>query len=349
MKALILCTALLITGLIYGQTGQEINELLMEDNVRQATDLAKKWVKAEEQSAEACYWLGASLYRFYSSSELNPQKEVNSIIDAGIAFEKAKYLDVSCAEQADNSKMLNAYASKTFNLGVLSYQKSDVEMAFTYFKMTSEAQDWMGKVDEDALFYGGLCATEIGNTDMAKSYFQKVLNLNPQNTQAIKKLASTHIKLAELEDAKALLKTSLVNNPNDADLWYELMNVTSQLNQPEEALEAALTLSHLESGNAENLAFLGSLYDKLGEKEKAMNTYSNCLELDDSHPMANYNLGVLHYNDAVTLQGVANTPEKKKELAKSLNEAEKFLVKAKESGQTKGDVDMLLKNLDQMK
>ena len=87
---------------------------------------------------------------------------------------------------------------------------------------------------------------------------------------AVKELCKSYTNLNELDQAKNLLKTSLVQTPNEANLWFELMNVTASMNQPEESLEAAKTLSHLEANNPENLAYLAGLYDKTGDQEKAI-------------------------------------------------------------------------------
>jgi len=249
MKIILSAILLSMCSLLAAQDFTVIKELLNEDKIKTAQESAKKLLNDFPESAEAHYWLGACMYRIYASSVFNPNKEVNSIIDAGIAFEKAEYLDNQCAKKADNYLILKAYSSKVFNLGVLSYQKKEIDMAFTYFKMSTNASEWIGVSDKESLYYAGHCANQMEDYKTAKKFLEKSVVEEPSNTMAVKELCKSYTNLNELDQAKNLLKTSLVQTPNEANLWYELMNVTANMTQPEESLEAAKTLSHLEANN----------------------------------------------------------------------------------------------------
>ena len=349
MKTILSVMIMAISLSLNGQDFNVIKELLNQDKVFEASDIAQQIVQRNPDLAAAHYWLGASMYRSYVSSDLNPNKEIKSIIDAGIAFEKAEYLDPSCSKKADHGQALKAYGGKAFNLGVLSYQKKEMDIAFTFFKMSNQVSEWTGKPDSESMYYAGHCANKLGDHKSAKDFLGKLVSKEPSNEKAVKELAQAHLNLEELDEMKSLLQSSLVHNPNSSDLWYEFMNVTSMLNLPEESLEAAQTLSHLESGNTENLAFLASLYDKTGEKEKAITTYTNCLSIDGDHQKANYNLGVLYYNEAVTVSNIATTDAQKNDVKENLIKAEKYLTQAQNLDSQNVELEMLLSNIQNMK
>ncbi|MEJ6795638.1 MAG: hypothetical protein QNK63_02910 [Flavobacteriales bacterium] len=349
MKIILSAIMVSIFGSVFGQDFTVIKELLNEGKLKAAKESTQQLLIAFPESAEAHYWLGTCMYRFYSSNEFNPNKDLKSIIDAGIAFEKAEYLDSQCAKKADDFSVLKGYSGKTFNLGVLSYQKKELDMAFTYFKMATNASDWMGALNKESLYYTGHCANKIEDYRTAKNFLEKLVSVDPTNTKAVKELLKSYRNLNELNQAKILLKSSLVQTPNEASLWYELIDLSAEMNEPEESLKAARTLSHLDATNPENLAYLAGFYNETGDKDKAMSTYTDCLSHNASHKEANHNLGVLYYNDALKLHGVASSLAEISSLEEVLINAELYLNKAKDLDLGNIEIDMLINNIQKMK
>lgn len=345
MKQLLLATLIFSTSFLHSQDFSLIEEQIFENDLKEAKTSLQKIIKEDQLNAEAHYWLGAVLHRAYCNSVAGDSKDDKIIVDAGISFEKAKFLDPSCLIKADEGKQLSSYSGKVFNLGVTHFQSNNVEMAFTFFKMSVEATDWLGEIDEEALFYTGLCANKLDDASTAKEYLEQALAKDPSSVEVVKELLKAKISLGELAEGKELLKSSLTHHPDEESLWKELVLLGVKMEDNEEALAAAQTLSHLDSGNPQNLAFLASLYDQSGNTEKAINSYSECLNVDPNHPKVSYNLGVLLYNDAISVLNMAPSEEDKNKAIKKLVVAKSHLENAQKLDPNNMDISTILKNI----
>jgi len=284
---------------IYAQDFTQVKDLIQQGDFDDAIKAAKSLVKDAPESAEAHYWMGMSLFSSYCNAENFKNHDTKSLIDAGISLDKAQFLDANVLNKISDLNLLKTFNSKTYNLGVTSYQDGDMELAYTYFNMSARTSDWMGKLDQDALYFTGHCALKLNNTQGAVKYLSQAHAMAPENIKVIKELAKAKEANGDLESCVALLNKGLVFHPENEDLWYMLMSANATLGNNEDALAAAQTLSHMDSVNDQNLAFLGSMYDRTGDIEKAKKTYMKCLEINPDHEKANFNLGVLYFNEIV--------------------------------------------------
>ncbi len=348
MNRILIFSLLAITFQAKAQDFSMVKELLIEEEIVQAKSEVQKLLSEHPENAEAYYWFGSTLAREYASKELNPNGDVKLVIDAGISFEKAKFLDAGCLQKTDGGRQLKAYSSKVYNLAINAYKNSDVEMAFTYFKMVAMSNEWVGVNDSETLYYAGHCANKLNDSNTAKLFLEKALVLQPENVKVSKELIKAKISLNELEDAKGAIKNSLTYHPTDQGLWQELMMLSLDMKDHEEALSAAQTLSHLDSGNVSTKAFLASLYDKSGKKEKAISTYVECVTMDPEHAMATYNLGILLYNEAIVVLQMNPTPEQKENAITNLEKAANYLKQSRKLNPTNTDIQEILENIDKM-
>lgn len=325
-----------------------VEELLLEEQLSAAKSEIQKILKDYPENASAYYWLGSVLAREYAEKDLNPEKDIKLMIDAGVSFEKAKFLNHACLQETDQGKQLKSFSSKVYNLGINSYQSGNIEMAFTHFKMVVMANEWVGKNDHEALYYTGHCANKLNSASSAKAYLEKAIVLKPEDLKVVRELIKAKMELGENDEARVLAKSALTYHPTDQSLWQDLMSISMKLQDDEEALSAAQTLSHLDSGNATTKAFLASLYDRTGNKEKAINTYLECVALDSEHAMANYNLGVLLYNEAITTLQMAPSPEAKAEATNKLQTAKFHLEQAYKLDPSNEEAKKILKNIEKM-
>ncbi|MFK7756265.1 MAG: tetratricopeptide repeat protein [Flavobacteriales bacterium] len=347
-RLLIFFFAVTVTS-INAQDLSMVKELLMEEEIAKAKTEVQSILSEYPESAAAYYWLGSTLAREYSSAQLNPSRDVKPMIDAGISFEKAKFLNQNCLVETDGGRRLKSFSSKVYNLAINAYKDSNVEMAFTYFKMVAMSNDWVNVIDTETLYYTGHCANKLEDSNTAKMYLEKALANKPEDVKIAKELVKANIKLGEQNEAKAVIKNSLTYNPTEQDLWQELMMLSLDMADNEEALSAAQTLSHLDSGNISTKAFLASLYDKNGKKEKAISTYVECVTMDPEHTMATYNLGVLLYNQSVKVLQMSPTPEQKLEANKTLEMSSDYLKQAQKLDPSNSDIKKILSNIDKMK
>ncbi len=333
----------------YSQDFSLVKEQLIENDIDGATKTVQKLLKEVPESGEAHYWLGACLYKTYGDDRLNSSKDKKPIIDAGVSFEKARFLDESCVQKADGANYLKSYSGVIYNIGVTSYQEGDMQMAFTFFRMSVEASDWLRRKDSESLFYAGHCANKLNDSEAAKDYLSLLVSNEPDHIGGVRELLKAHVALSELNEGKAVLKNALIHHPEEKILWRELMVLGIKMDAPEEALSAAQTLSHLDSENPENLAYLASLYDRTGDTQKAISSYVECLTINPDHPKALHNIGVLYYNDAVSILNISPSEEQKEQANVNLKKAMEFLQKAKRMDPANEDIALLIENIEKIR
>jgi len=282
MNKLLTVALSFITLISSAQDFDLVQELLLEGETLKAKSKIQNIIEDHPENAEAFYWLGSALSQEVSSKELNPQGDIKLMVDAGVSFEKAKFLNFGCLKSTDNGRALKVYSSKTYNLGISSYKKGNIEMALTHFKMVVMSNEWLQKEDVDALYYTGHCANKLNNPEVAKTYLEKAMAVHPENMKIARELVKAKIDLNELADASSVIKKSLAHNPTDKSLWQDLVAVSLKAENHEEALSASQTLSHLDSSNSANMAILASMYDKVGKKEKALDTYMECVIIEQN-------------------------------------------------------------------
>ena len=83
-----------------------------------------------------------------------------------------------------------------------------------------------------------------------------------------------------------------------------------------------------ESNNPSIYFAKGTLYEKMGEKEKAMEAYKESLKVDPEFFNSWFNIGALYFNNAVELYDIANTKEDLEEYNKAKAAADAELRKA---------------------
>ena len=101
--------------------------------------------------------------------------------------------------------------------------------------------------------------TKQGKDDLAKKYYQKVIELDPDNVAALINWAKA-AKPPEFQQAKAYLSHAL----------------------------------EIDKNSVEALINLGVIYDDEGNRDEALKCYTNALELDPSRPEIWHNRGLLY-------------------------------------------------------
>ncbi len=83
----------------------------------------------------------------------------------------------------------------------------------------------------------GLEAGKEGDYDKAIEYFEKAVEINPQNFSALGNLGVAHFHKGEYTKAITLYKNALIIKPNYVTAMYNLASVNSKINHKDEALK----------------------------------------------------------------------------------------------------------------
>jgi len=151
--------------------------------------------------------------------------------------------------------------------------------------------------------------SRLGQYEKALPYFEKVLEIDSENTDALKAKSFILLLRGEFEEASSILDKVLELNPNDPQAFKLKIMVLGNID-PQEAGKYALKLSEL-NANIQSLVLKGQEHYKRSELEDALAYFNNALEIEPDHVEA-------LNGKAVTLNDLGNVEESLQILAKAI-------------------------------
>jgi len=112
----------------------------------------------------------------------------------------------------------------------------------------------------------------------AKKYAKKLIKENPKYIDGYLLLSNIYLKLRKTKDAKLTLEEAYYKFPENMKLVNSLAYIYEKTGNPYAALELYEALS--EKGNLEATIKAAKLYERLGEKDKALEYYRKALSVD---------------------------------------------------------------------
>jgi Tfp pilus assembly protein PilF len=125
----------------------------------------------------------------------------------------------------------------------------------------------------------------------AKEAYQKVLQFDPNNFEAVKNLGAIASALGDPKQAQVYLERAYKMNPLDADLCNNLGALLSMEGKPDEAIKYYEMAVKLDTVHALLYANLGMEYLKTGEIGKARSTLFRAARLDTINPIIPFSIG----------------------------------------------------------
>ncbi len=114
----------------------------------------------------------------------------------------------------------------------------------------------------------------------AKSAFEKVIKLNPNNLDAQTAMAAIIVQIdQDVMKGVGILKDVVAKDSNNIQAIFTLGMLSIQSGQFEKAEERFVKLTTLQPFNPEYYFYLGEVYAKIGETQKAIKTYETCKTL----------------------------------------------------------------------
>ncbi len=250
------------------------------------------------------------------------------------AFKKAIELDPESAEKISSS--IDKIKSVAEREAAMDFRRRDYEEAMANFELIynvvnlkPEAERY---VDTASIYNAGLAASNAKKYDKAIEYFSVAKKYNYGGSDLYILMKDAYIKLGDTTKILPLLKDGFQQNPDSKDLIVELTNYYLNTGQEKEALEYIKLAKEKDPNNVSYYDVEGSLYDKMGEIDKAIVAYEAAIDMDPERFIAYYNLGVIHWNFAVsyidTANSQPNTTKGQKDYEKYLDLATKELEKA---------------------
>lgn len=201
----------------------------------------------------------------FSLGELN---EAKGLITDAIKF----YLAAadSLSKEGKKEKILEIYGR------ILSLSPSNIPLR----SKVADVYVRDGLLNEASKQYLQIAALllEKGEVDKSIIYYQKVLDLEPVNKQALLGLCELYERIGNLNKSIDYIKEAVNLFPDDTDILLRAVELHIVNNLYDEAVEYLQKILEKEPANIKARRLLGDVYNKKGEKEKAWNEYLPVLD-----------------------------------------------------------------------
>ena len=132
----------------------------------------------------------------------------------------------------------------------------------------------------------------------ARTAFQKVLNLSPNNPAALINLGIVEQRLGNFSETERLLRRSVQASPTSGAGWLLLGVATLEQGKVEAAFAHFAQAAFLDPKNPQTHLYLAVTLARKGWKSAAEDEFRRALEFDDRIADAHYNLAVLYLQHA---------------------------------------------------
>ena len=286
------------------------------DKAKEAIDEA---VQNEKTIGEAKAWFyrGNIYLDIANSTDSNFKKlDPDPLQKAFESYQQAMKLDEKQTYKEDIDKYLPAVAESYYNWGVVNYNMSNYKEAAKKFEKAYEVNKSIGKIDTTAIYNAAVSANIAGEDQMAKADYLKVMDLKYSKPDIYSSLSEIYKKEGDTAQALETIQQGRVLFPEDFNLLIAETNIYLTTNQKEKAQADLERAIDIDKTNPTIFFAVGTIYDQLGDFDKAKRAYTSALELKPDYFDANYNLGALYVNKAAEIQTKANDLP--------LNETEKY-------------------------
>jgi len=345
MKKLFLTGVILMfTVIVFGQSNKVVSAYNYQKYGK--LDLAKEAIDEAAQnektvmSAKTWFYRGNIYYDIAMSIDSNYRKlDPDPLKVSFDSYMKAKEYDTKGEYTADIDKYTQAIAEGYYNLGVMAYNEKDYKNSALNFEKAYITNKNFGRIDTTALYNAAVAASIGKENELAKQYYQQVIQLNYQKPDVYSSLADIYKEEGDTAMAVKVVEKGREIFPNDFNLLVSEINISLATNDKAKAKQDLELAMQMDKTNPSIFFAVGTIYDQMGNVEQAVDAYQKAIALNPEYFEANYNLGALYVNQAADILDKANDLpldavaeyDKQKALAdEMLNKAVPYLEKSLE-------------------
>ncbi|MBN2274847.1 MAG: tetratricopeptide repeat protein [Bacteroidales bacterium] len=245
----------------------------------------------------------------FKNGTLDSWKETNKIYEnplpeARKSFEEAIRLDTDGKEEKDIKEQLAVLKLAYETEAVFAYNLKDYKEAYNNFSQILEINKlpvFENIQDTIILYNTGRAAYEMKDYNEAIRLFKATKDLGYEESFLHIFLKNSYFAIGDTLAGVQELTEGFKKYPEDESILIELINYYLVTQQSEKALDFLGIARKDDPSNVSYIFAEGTIHDKMGDFEKAKKLYQECLEVDPEFYNAAYNLGVLHYNEAVKM------------------------------------------------
>lgn len=223
----------------------------------------------------------------------------NALEVAAESYQKAIQFDEKGKEFAEpaKKKLANLFGL-AFNDGVKKYNAKDYPAAVKAYQLASK----LNPQDTSAVLYSAYAFEAAQNPASAEEQYRKVLGMGHKSQQIYGRILLLEQQQNKPDEQQlATVREAMVAYPNSMQLMLLEIDLMLKLKKEQEAIDKIQAALVKDPKNSNLYAVLGSLYDKTGKADLAVQTYAKAVEADPTNFDAQFNLGVYQFNKGAEL------------------------------------------------
>jgi len=255
----------------------------------------------------------------------------NPLPEAFEAYKKVLELDDQGKYDSRIKDNLERLKRQFEEKAVMGFNKKDYDMsvkAFENIVKISDTRVYEEQIDTIIIYNAALAARNAGDHEKAIEYFKKAIDLGYGGSDAYYLLKTEYITVNDSNAAIKTLEEGYKNYPDTTLLLIEIVNYYLTSGDSEKGLQYLELAQQQEANNPDIYFAQGTLFEKVGDKEKAMEMYNKAIEINPEYFNAYFNKGALYYNNAVEMYEEANKIEELEAYNKAKAKADEELKKA---------------------
>ncbi len=304
------------------------------DEAKEAIDAAIEHQKTSEKPKTWFY--RGKIYLSIHISQIPVYKDLdtNALDKSYEAFQKAIELE---AEEGKRNTYYQQSMLPLSDCGVCYfiegrdyYLDSRYERALERLEKAVQVKSIVGETDTLSLFVAAASAEALGQYEKAVNYFEKVESMNLEEPAIYRSLFNIYYNVQKNEEkAVEYLTKGREKFPEDINIIKSEISFFLQTNRIKEAKKNIELAIEKEPNNHILYFAQGTIYDTLGQYDKAVESYQKSLEIQPDYFESIFNLGATHYNRAIEIiNEIKDLPPDDQTYAPRKAEADGLLEKA---------------------
>lgn len=174
-----------------------------------------------------------------------------------------------------------------------SYLQENKQQSIDFYK---KALTFDGEKDGEILilFNIAIIYDEIGQWNDSKIYYEKILEIEPHNHEAMFQLAMLNERMGDIEEALNLYCTITDINPDFKGAYFNAAIILDEMGKLNAAIQCYEEVLKIEPEHYHALNNIGSIYEELGEYEKAYEMVKKSIAINSNFYKSLFNMGVIY-------------------------------------------------------
>jgi tetratricopeptide (TPR) repeat protein len=258
------------------------------------------WPKTWEVRGEVFQAIGQSKDENIKKLSSDPLTEALN------SYKKAMELDAKGTNAKGIKIKLTLLTNDLTNQAVEAFQVENYEKALLSFQQVLDIQnipvvkqDNPDAVDTVIIFNSGLAAYNAEKYETAIGYYKEAAKYGYNGARTYNLIAASYQLMNDTLGALESLKEGFEKYPEDNGVLESMIQIYMDLDKTDDAMKY-LEMAIAQDDTKPRYYFAqGALYEKMGNEQKAIETYKKTMEVDPEFFNAYYNLGALYYNKGV--------------------------------------------------